>query len=282
MAEPSTTPPTPTPTPTTSNPRRACFSFAAYVKNLISHLKSRGVPVLDGLTDREFSSIQSTFNFVFPPDLRSILSEGLPVGPGFPNWRSSSSQQLRILLDLPALSISKEISNNRFWCQSWGDKSDTNPEENLATAKLHLNKAPILVPVYGHCYIASTSPTSAGNPVFFVRGGDVRYVGAAAAVKAPVWAAKEARRVEVWTEMVERGRWEGDGTCEGKVRHVLGDCFDEMSWILRDGGGRTRERVMSRVRAMSLVMLRGGWSVDDVVYSLGIDERVVHREIETS
>ncbi|KAK9166113.1 hypothetical protein Scep_001304 [Stephania cephalantha] len=229
------------PTPTTSNPRRACFSFAAYVKNLISHLKSRGVPVLDGLTDREFSSIQSTFNFVFPPDLRSILSEGLPVGPGFPNWRSSSPQQLRILLDLPALSISKEISNNRFWCQSWGDKSHANPEENLATAKLHLNKAPILVPVYAHCYIASTSPTSAGNPVFFVRGGDVRYAGydvagffqqaefrgrrvffrpvemarAAAAVKAPVWAAKEARRVEVWTEMVERGRWEGMARARG-------------------------------------------------------------------
>ncbi|KAJ4954213.1 hypothetical protein NE237_031045 [Protea cynaroides] len=63
--------------PAGSIPRRVCFSFAAYAKNVINHLKKCQIPIDDGPSDDEFSSIESTFGFSFPPDLRSILCEGL-------------------------------------------------------------------------------------------------------------------------------------------------------------------------------------------------------------
>ncbi|KAF2295678.1 hypothetical protein GH714_033557 [Hevea brasiliensis] len=209
-----------------------CFSFAAYAKTLIDHLKSLNIPVLPGLTDPEFSSIESTFHFSFPPDLRSILQEGLPVGLHFPNWRSSSPQQLEILLNLPFLNLSKNISQNNFWVHSWGDKPD---DSNLALeiAKGFLDKAPVLVPIYGNCYIPST-PNAAGNPVFYIDDGGVRVLSFDVArffqeveflqiglhfirpgtlprnqkipINVPAWAATTARRIEFWTEVAERGR----------------------------------------------------------------------------
>ncbi|KAF8410285.1 hypothetical protein HHK36_002810 [Tetracentron sinense] len=246
------------------NPRRICFSFAAYAKNVIDHLKTCKIPVLEGLTDVEFSSVEASFGFTFPPDLRSILREGLPVGPGFLNWRSSSPQQLEILINLPVIGICKEISKGNFWCGSWGDEPD-NHDEALILAKQFLNKAPVLVPIYRHCYIPSV-PNLAGNPVFFVHGGDIRYSGFDVAdffqqvefrqknsifqpvnssnsstMKAPVWAAKATRGIQFWSDLVESGTCrERHGTC-GLWRGVLGDYFEEMSWRLREGGWTEEE-----------------------------------------
>ncbi|KAL7231596.1 hypothetical protein ACSBR2_009765 [Camellia fascicularis] len=269
--------------------RRVCFSFAAYAKKVIEHLESCNVPIAEGLTDDEFSAVESQFNFTFPPDLRSILQEGLPVGPGFPNWRSSSSQQLEILTNLPILSLCKQVSIHNFWAHSWGDQpNDTNEAVQLAKRFLK-NKSPNLVPIYRHCYIPS-SPNLAGNPIFYVHGADVRLASFDVAgffhrVDFPVWAATEPRRIEFWTEMVERAApplwWTGD----------LVGCMEDVCWRLRDGGwkedevremmmmdgGDERDRMVSRdlegvvchVRVLSLRLLRAGWSAEDVVDSLG-------------
>ncbi|KAK8480496.1 hypothetical protein V6N11_037885, partial [Hibiscus sabdariffa] len=131
------------------------FSFAANSKTIIDHLKSLNIPIFPGLSDQEFSSIESTFNFTFPPDLRSILQQGLPVYPSFPNWRSSSPQQLNIFFKLPLLSLSNNIRFHNFWSDSWGPKP-SNSDAALALVKKLLRKAPPLVPVYTNCYIPST------------------------------------------------------------------------------------------------------------------------------
>ncbi|KAK6152827.1 hypothetical protein DH2020_012466 [Rehmannia glutinosa] len=247
-----------------SNPKplRVCFSYAAYAKNLIRHLYSSNIPVEAGMSEAEFSAVESSFNFTFPPDLRSILREGLPVGPGFPNWRSSSSQQLEILTNLPILGICKGVSKTEFWIESWGDRPDDN-DRAIKLAKRFLKKAPILVPIYRNFYIPST-PCMAGNPVFYVYGGDVRLwsfdiagffqrfefgMGGGGGEEvsrrprilsgfcaAPAWAATEARRIEFWSEMAEartdtRGWWSGD----------LGGCLEEVCWKLRDGGWREED-----------------------------------------
>ncbi|XP_015890423.3 uncharacterized protein LOC107425010 [Ziziphus jujuba] len=306
----------------------ACFSFAAYAKTLIDHLKSSGIHVLDGLADVEFSSIESTFNFSFPPDLRSILREGLPVGPGFPNWRSSSLQQLHILTNLPILGLLKQVTERTFWCRSWGIRPD---DDNLAldVAKRFLNRAPILVPIYRNCYIPS-SPNMAGNPILFVDAKNVSVLSCDIAgffqefeflhgggvcsgsskrltVNLPAWAAKVARTIEFWTEAAERssrevpergntrGRWWSSGELDG--------CLEEVFWVLREGGwteeevremmmmddcdepegrGESRtttaavigdkESMVWHVRLMSLVLLRAGWTREDVVYSLDLHD----------
>ncbi|KAH6824411.1 hypothetical protein C2S53_002821 [Perilla frutescens var. hirtella] len=241
---------------TLSNPKplRVCFSYAAYAKNVVNYLYSSNIPVDAGLSEAEFSAAESAFNFTFPPDLRSILQEGLPVGPGFPNWRSSSQQQLEILTNLPILGICKQVSKNRFWIDSWGDRPDDS-DRAAALAKAFLKNAPVLVPIYRSFYIPST-PCVAGNPVLYVHGGDVRVWsfdiagffqrvefgmgGGEEALRrprlnndmfpAPAWAATEAREIEFWTELAARastrGWWSGE----------LGGCLEEVCWRLRDGG----------------------------------------------
>ncbi|KAL3820661.1 hypothetical protein ACJIZ3_006566 [Penstemon smallii] len=286
---------------TLSNPNllRVCFSYAAYAKNLINHLHSSNIPVDPGLSDEEFSTVESSFNFKFPPDLRSILQEGLPVGPGFPNWRCSSKQQLDILTNLPIIGICKEVSRNGFWPDYWGEKPD-DIDRALKLAKGLLKKAPVLVPIYRHFYMPTT-PFMAGNPVFYVHGKEVRMwsfditrffqrleFGSSNFLMSPVWAAKEARGIEFWTEMggntAARGSWwSGD----------LGGCLEKVCWRLRDGGWNeedVREMMMMdgcdefdhdsgesldigwRVKVLSSRLLHAGWSTEDVVESLGSPE----------
>ncbi|XP_062101268.1 uncharacterized protein LOC133807121 [Humulus lupulus] len=313
--------------PTTT--KLVCFSFAAYAKNLIQNLRSSDVPVAGGLSNVEFSSIESLFNFSFPPDLRSILREGLPIGSGFPNWRSSSAQQLYILINLPILGLLKQISRRNFWLESWGPFPD-DINRALEIAKKFLSKAPVLVPLYRNCYIPST-PNAAGNPVFYVDGEEVRILSyditgffqdfeflnggggirrssANSRVNAPAWAAKSAREIELWTEVANKRRrvnaaasgawWSGDDE--------LSECLEEVSQKLREGGWReeeVREMMMMdgyddddqtgevviecgegegvgggdleeamawHVRTLSVVLLRAGWTMEDVVYSLDL------------
>lgn len=252
-------------------PLRVCFSYAAYAKNVISYLLSSNIPVDAALSDADFSALESAFGFSFPPDLRSILQEGLPVGPGFPNWRSSSHQQLDILTHLPILGICKQVSKTTFWIDSWGDRP-LDSDRAVRLAKASLQKAPVLVPVYRNFYIPST-PCVAGNPVFYVHGGDVRIwsfdiagffqrveFGMSAGEEplrrlrrnsnlfpAPAWAATEAREIEFWTGLAARadtrGWWSGD----------LGGCLEEVCWRLRDGGWKEED-----VREMMMIDGGGG------------------------
>ncbi|OVA08037.1 hypothetical protein BVC80_331g3 [Macleaya cordata] len=258
--------------PIDPNPRRVIFSFAAYAKKVISHLKTCKIHITEGLTDDEISSIEESFGFIFPPDLRSILNEGLPVGPEFPNWRSSSSQQLEILINLPILGICREITKRNLWFSSWGNRPD-DPNEALTLAKKIFKKAPILVPIYRHCYIPS-SPNLAGNPIIFVKDGDLRYFGFDVAgfffqefefrernnefrpieesssssttttrmmmnvAAPPAWAVMNGggmMKIEFWSDLVE------SSVKNGGWNWVLEERFEEMKRCLRKGGWSEEE-----------------------------------------
>ncbi|AES94474.1 hypothetical protein MtrunA17_Chr5g0400741 [Medicago truncatula] len=276
--------------------RRICFSFTTYANDLIQNLKSSNIIIEQGLTESEFQHLESKFNLKFPPDLHAILQQGLPVSPGFPNWRSSSHQQLQILLNIPVSSILRRVKNNSFWHPSWGPI----PKDKLTAAQRILDPAPQLVPIFRHCYIPM-NPFVTGNPVFYVdHSGDVRLVGydivgffrdggfldGVEEVDDPVWAAREARRIEVWTEVAdgrgERGwKWWWDDR-----RGVVGRCMDGVLRRLREGGWKEEEiqemmmmnedeegekKHEKHVSVLGLELLRAGWSREDIVYSLGVD-----------
>ncbi|XP_039137234.1 uncharacterized protein LOC120274767 [Dioscorea cayenensis subsp. rotundata] len=292
-----------------SQRRGPCFSFAAYTKAVVEYLRVLRVPIANGLSDPEFAAIESTLGFKFPPDLRSILSEGLPIGPGFPNWRAASPQQLQVLLTLPVSGLLHEISKGSFWPNSWGLKP-VNPKDSISMARSLLEPAPVLVPIYRHFYIPSL-PNLAGNPVFLVHAGEVRVAGIDLAdflqreaasfspketidrgsspttlLPTPAWAAKEARRVEVWTDLAGARAEKGDRTWE------MEGWMKELRWRLREGGWREeevremmdgddesgkgdrmvlrdRESVLWHVRLLALALLRAGWSSEDVAYAMG-------------
>ncbi|VFQ58329.1 unnamed protein product [Cuscuta campestris] len=294
-----------------SNPR-VCFSYAAYAKKIIAALRSLDLPVEEGLSDVEFSALESSLNFSFPPDLRSILREGLPVAPGFPNWRSASPQQLEVQINLPILGLCKEVSRGRFWLHRWGSRPD-DERQAVISAKEFLKSVPVLVPIFRQFYIPA-SPQSAGNPVFYVHGVEVevwsfdlagffqriefrrrdeRIMTRDLNDKAPAWAATRARRIEFWTEMaaeVEKSKAESGA---GKVG--LEECMGEVARRLAEGGwgeedvremmdGCDREKITDgeiisdwegvtcHLRLLSRRLLRGGWCTKDVVDSLGFSD----------
>ncbi|KAL9660442.1 hypothetical protein QQ045_025257 [Rhodiola kirilowii] len=256
---------------------RVCFSFAAYAKSLIDHLITNcHIPVQEGLSDDEFRQIEATLGFQFPPDLRSILREGIPVGAGFPNWRSASKQQLQVLIKLPLLGISKSVGDGIFWLNSWGVKPRYR-EQAVMVAEKMLRAAPPLIPIYKNFYIPS-DPNLAGNPVFDVTGGEVRVAGFDIAgffeqrvefsdrrVMAPAWKATETRRIVTWTDMAEAGR-EGSGGwwCGAKCGGELAKGLEEAFWKLRDGGW-DEEEVME-------MMQMDGQDYVDRVETNGVDE----------
>ncbi|XVE87126.1 hypothetical protein DITRI_Ditri18aG0091300 [Diplodiscus trichospermus] len=147
--------------------RNGLQSFTSLADKVITHLRNSGFQVQAGLSDAEFARAEAEFGFVFPPDLRAILSAGLPVGPGFPDWRCAGARlHLRASLDLPIAAISFQIARNAIWSKSWGPRP-SDPEKALRVARNALKRAPLLIPIFNHCYIPC-NPSLAGNPIFFI------------------------------------------------------------------------------------------------------------------
>ncbi|GAB4848979.1 hypothetical protein Ancab_003792 [Ancistrocladus abbreviatus] len=154
-------PPTPLPA------RNGLLSLSSPAEKLISHLQASGIQVQPGLSDAEFARAEAEFGFAFPPDHKAVLQAGLPVGPGFPDWRSAGARlHLRALLDLPIAAVSFQIARNALWSKSWGPRP-SDPEKALRVARVAIKRAPLLIPVFNHCYIPC-NPCLAGNPIFYV------------------------------------------------------------------------------------------------------------------
>ena len=133
---------------------------------------------------------------------------------------------------------------------------------------------------------------------------EAEFMSEGEAEEEPVWAARSGRRIRFWSEMAEGG---GKGWWWGGVKGELGGCMEGALWRLREGGWReeeVREMMMVmdggdreeeerekekketekqnwvkvtdveamtwHVRVLSLVLLRAGWSREDVVESLGV------------
>ena len=77
-------------------------------------LEGRGITLAPGLSPLEFQRIEAIHRFRFPPDLRSLLSCALPVGPSFPDWREPKSLAILDRLAWPFDGIAFDIEHNTF------------------------------------------------------------------------------------------------------------------------------------------------------------------------
>ncbi len=134
------------------------------------------VAVDAGMSADELSKVEQRHRFTFPPDLRALLSCGLPTSEGFPNWRSGSFEELRAWLDRPARGVCFDIERNGFWYDAWGAQP-ADLASACAIARERIAAAPTLVPVYAHRFIPD-EPSLEGNPVFSVWQTDVIIYGA--------------------------------------------------------------------------------------------------------
>src|SRR6202008_671912 len=91
------------------------------IEEVVGSLKQKGIQFEGDLKDSEFTHIESLYNFSFPPDLRNLLSCGLPLSGDFPNWRTGNvrwgqrSVTIARLMDWPAEGSSFDIEKNNFW-----------------------------------------------------------------------------------------------------------------------------------------------------------------------
>nr|CAD1832267.1 unnamed protein product [Ananas comosus var. bracteatus] len=157
-----------------SGARAGLLSFSALAESLLSHLRSCGVPVLPGLSDAELLRLEAELGLSFPPDLRALLSLGLPSAPGFPDWRSPLPLLLPSLR-LPSAALALHVArrgNAAPWPRSLGPRPP-DPAAALRLARSALRRAPPLIPLFRRCYLPAL-PALAGNPVFRVDddGGD--------------------------------------------------------------------------------------------------------------
>jgi hypothetical protein len=151
-----------------------------------------------GLTSAELRSLGISFN----PDHRLLLTSGVPVGDGWPQWRSPS---VRSLLDAPTEGVLFDVEENGFWLLSWGIRPAT-PSRAVEVARRSLSSAPALIPVYKHRY-APALPTR-GLPVFSVVQTDVvvsgvdltDYLHAEFGVGSP--SSKTPARVPFWSALL--------------------------------------------------------------------------------
>lgn len=125
-----------------------------------------------GLTDAEFDRLEQQFDFTFADDHRAYLAAGLPLGAGWPNWRSGG-RALQKQLQLPVDGILYAVEWTEFWHDAWGPRP-ARMKDALRSAKYHLARAPKLLPVFSHHYLPSRE---SHQPVLSVVRTDVSVVG---------------------------------------------------------------------------------------------------------
>lgn len=138
-------------------------------------LRLAHVTLRPGLSDVEISRAEESFAFTFSDEHRALLTNALPVGSGWVDWRDASADVLRGRLEWPVDGVVFDVQNNGFWPASWGDRP-VDHDERERLAREHLATAPRLVPVYSHRYLPA-APAPTPSPVFSLHQTDVIVYG---------------------------------------------------------------------------------------------------------
>lgn len=119
-----------------------------------------------GLTTAELAAAQEQAEAAFPPDLCELLTETLPTGDGFPDWRGHPGEAMKAWRERLIADFHFDVLENGFWRAEWGRRPE-NPYESRAVVAEQLARVPALIPVFIHRAIPN-EPLEPGNPVFSV------------------------------------------------------------------------------------------------------------------
>lgn len=185
----------------------------------------RDVPdtrVVRGLDRAEFATLEDRYGWVFPPDLRDLLSAGLPIGPGWPHWRAAAAapsrgsrvaevEQIERRLAWPLVGMQFDIQHNVFWDPEWGPRP-AELDSAMAIAAVKVREAPPLIPIFSHRYLPA-EPCEPGNPVFSVHQVDIIIYGVDLASyirhefeRAPITDYERAKEIRCWSRWMRIGR----------------------------------------------------------------------------
>lgn len=139
-------------------------------------MEHTGAEITPGLTSDELDSVETRFDIRFAADHRLLLSAGLPIGKGWPNWRDGNARGLKAQLGWPAEGVLYDVEHNAFWPAAWGARP-AQLRHALKSARYQLARVPTMVPVFGHRYL----PGIAGqwdHPVLSMMQTDIVVYGA--------------------------------------------------------------------------------------------------------
>ena len=137
-------------------------------------MKSQGIQFSRGLSFEEIQKIELLYGIQFPLSLKKLFSKGIPTSKNFYQWNDFSEmniQKIKVTMLIPFQYISEYIEE-----LEWLDERVyPNMETKIELSKKALQKAPILIPLYGHRYMPIIN--SDDPPVLSVHGFDVIYYG---------------------------------------------------------------------------------------------------------
>ena len=147
----------------------------SYLQEALAALARAGTTITDPLSAVEVGDVEAAVGAPLPPELRSFLSIGLPVGDAWPRWREPT----RVVEEWQSLLLEMfdfDIDENDYWFPGWGPRP-SDLADAKAIARAEVTEWPPLVPVHAHRVIA-TDPSSVGNPVWsFSQPVDTVYLG---------------------------------------------------------------------------------------------------------
>ena len=119
-----------------------------------------------GLSPAELAAAQEEAEASFPPDLCELLSQALPTGDGFPDWRYRPKEVMGVWRERLIADFHFDVINNGFWRPDWGERPD-DPDDARGVVADQLARVPALIPIFIHRAIPN-EPLEPGNPVFSV------------------------------------------------------------------------------------------------------------------
>jgi hypothetical protein len=152
--------------------RRAIFrsaSLALLGRRIPREFRGRG------LTAAELDNAQEQAETPFPPDLCDLLTQTLPFGSGFPDWRFRPREEMKEWRDWLVKTIHFDVIHNDFWLREW-EARPNDPRESREIVAYHLAAAPAMIPIFIHRAIPN-EPLEAGNPVFSIHQTDIIVYG---------------------------------------------------------------------------------------------------------
>ena len=134
------------------------------------------VTIAPGMSDDELDRVEHELGVEFADDHRAFLAAGLPTGGSWPNWRDEGRRSLARRLQLPTEGVLFAVEWDQFWHHGWG-RRPAQTKHALRTARYHLERVPMLVPICSHHYLPA-GHGSFGHPVLSVVRTDVVIRGA--------------------------------------------------------------------------------------------------------
>jgi hypothetical protein len=144
-------------------------------EHLVKPWMRNGVTLEPGLTEAELAAAEERFGFEFADDHRALLTEVLPTGPTWPDWRAGDPETLHKQVDWPVDGVLFDVLENGFWHERWGERP-TNDNAAVEQAKAHLATVPRMIPIFLHRCLPAGHGTF-GNPVLSMYQTDIIYYG---------------------------------------------------------------------------------------------------------